>query len=78
VSPEALGGGPLAYVRDGDVIRFSAEDGTLSTTADLSRREPAQPPEPEWGTGRELFGMFRDGADEAERGGSAMLAMGGL
>jgi phosphogluconate dehydratase len=78
VSPEALGGGPLAYVRDGDVIRFSAEDGTLSTTADLSARGPAKPPEPEWGTGRELFGMFRAGADEAERGGSAMLALGGL
>jgi phosphogluconate dehydratase len=59
-------------------VRLSAEDGTLSTTADLSAREPAQMREVELGTGRELFGMFRNFADEAERGGSAMLAMGGL
>jgi hypothetical protein len=39
---EALGGGPLARLRDGDVVSLSAEDGTLSTTADLSAREPAQ------------------------------------
>jgi phosphogluconate dehydratase len=32
----------------------------------------------EGGTGRELFGMFRTLADEAERGASAMLAEGGL
>jgi phosphogluconate dehydratase len=28
--------------------------------------------------GRELFAMFRDGADGAEAGGSAMLAQAGL
>jgi phosphogluconate dehydratase len=78
MSPEALGGGPLARLRDGDIVRLSAEDGTLSTTADLSSREPAQMREVELGTGRELFGMFRNFADEAERGGSAMLAVGGL
>ena len=77
-SPEALGGGPLALLRDGDVIRLSAEDGTLSTTADLATREPAQAPRPDLGTGRELFAMFRAGADEAEKGGSAMLAMADL
>jgi phosphogluconate dehydratase len=78
LTPEALGGGPLAYLRDGDLIRLSAEEGTLSTTANLSDREAASPPEPSQGTGRELFGMFRHGADQAEKGGSAMLAMGGL
>ncbi len=82
-SPEALGDvndhwGPLAYLQDGDIIRLSAEDGTLSTTADLSTRAPAPPPAARSGTGRELFGMFRTGADEAEKGGSAMLAMAGL
>ena len=35
-------------------------------------------PEPEQGTGRELFAMFRHLADEAEKGGSAMLASAGL
>ena len=78
VSPEALGGGPLARLRDGDIVRLSAEDGTLSTTADLSLREDAPVPPAESGTGRELFAMFRHGADEAEKGGSAMLALAGL
>jgi phosphogluconate dehydratase len=78
VSPEALGGGPLARLRDGDVVRLSAEEGTLATTADLSGREPAEMREAEQGTGRELFGMFRNFADEAEKGGSAMLSVGGL
>jgi len=78
VSPEALGGGPLARLRDGDIVRLSAEDGTLNTTADLSLREDAPTPQGESGTGRELFAMFRHGADEAEKGGSAMLAQAGL
>ena len=30
------------------------------------------------GTARELFAIFRLGADEAEKGGSAMLAMAAL
>jgi phosphogluconate dehydratase len=78
VSPEALGGGPLSRLRDGDVIRLCADRGELSTTADLSSREPAPAPEAQSGTGRELFAMFRLGADEAEKGGSAMLATAGL
>ena len=78
VSPEALGGGPLAHVRDGDMIRLCANRGELSTDADLAAREPAPAPAAQMGTGRELFAMFRAGADEAEKGGSAMLAMAGL
>jgi phosphogluconate dehydratase len=82
VSPEALEKngkwGPLALLRDGDVVRVSAEEGLLSTSADLGGREPAAMSEVEQGTGRELFGMFRAMADEAEAGASAMLAEGGL
>jgi phosphogluconate dehydratase len=83
VTPEALadaGGqnGPLAYVRDGDIIRLCAVTGTLEIKADLSGRSPAPAPAPAQGTARELFAMFRLGADGAEKGGSAMLAMGGL
>lgn len=77
-TPEALGGGPLAKLRDEDVIRICAASGELSTTADLSSREPAEAPPPETGMGRELFAMFRAGADGAEQGASAMLAMAGL
>ena len=78
VTPEALGGGPLAKLRDGDVVRLCAETGELSTTADLDAREAAPDPRPDMGVGRELFAMFRNGADGAEQGGSAMLATAGL
>ncbi|MBM0170508.1 phosphogluconate dehydratase [Altererythrobacter sp. C41] len=77
-TPEALGGGPLARLRDGDVVRVCAVTGELSTTTDLDAREPAPDPLPESGTGRELFAMFRNFADGAEQGGSAMLATAGL
>ncbi len=77
-SPEALGGGPLSLLQDGDLVKLCAETGELSTTADLSSRTPAANPAPEDGTGRELFAMFRQLADEAEKGGSAMLATAGL
>jgi len=77
-TPEALGGGPLSRLRDGDVVRVCAETGTLATTADLGTRDPAPEPQPKIGMGREFFAMFRANADGAERGASSMLAMGGL
>ena len=83
VTPEALadtGGtsGPLAFVQDGDIIRLCGHSGTLEIKADLSARTPAIAPPAAQGTGRELFAMLRAGADGAERGGSAMLALAGL
>lgn len=78
VTPEALGGGPLSKLRDGDMVRLCAEKGALSTDADLDTREAAADPAAHWGTGREIFALFRQGADSAEKGGSAMLAAAGL
>ncbi|MFZ9395600.1 MAG: phosphogluconate dehydratase [Erythrobacter sp.] len=78
VTPEALGGGPLSRLRDGDLVRVCAVTGELSTTADLAARDPAPDPRPELGVGREIFAMFRNLADGAEQGGSAMLASAGL
>ncbi|MDE2405043.1 MAG: phosphogluconate dehydratase [Sphingomonadales bacterium] len=78
VTPEALSGGALALLRDGDVVRLCARTGTLATSADLSGREAAPPPPAGEGMGRELFAMMRHGADGAEQGGSAMLAAAGL
>ncbi len=75
VTPEALGGGPLALLQDGDVIRLCAERGSLEVLADLSGRTPAEPPPPSGGTAREMFAMFRLGASGAEQGASAMLAV---
>jgi len=77
VSPEALGGGPLARLRDGDRVRVSADAGSLEALVDAAEwdaRPLAAPPPPRLGTGRELFAMFRSGASPAEQGGSAMLA----
>ena len=82
-TPEAFAGaggvgGPLARLRDGDVVRVCATTGELSTTADLASREPVADPAADSGTGRELFGMLRRFADGAEAGASAMLATGGM
>jgi phosphogluconate dehydratase len=77
VTPESLGGGPLARLRDGDLVRLCAERGELSALVpqqEWDRREPAPAPPPPLGTGRELFAFMRSGADSAERGASAMLA----
>ncbi len=81
VSPEAANGGPLARVMDGDIIRLCGDAGTLEllVAADvLAARTPAAPPAAADGTGRELFAMMRLGADDAERGASAMLVAAGL
>jgi phosphogluconate dehydratase len=73
--PEALGGGPLALLRDGDMIKLCGHDGMLDVLeVDLAGREAAAPPPPPVGTGRELFAFMRATAEDAERGGSAMLA----
>ena len=81
MSPEALAGGPIGKLRDGDMVRLCGHDGTIEVLADdaeWAARDPASPPAPHHGTGRELFAFMRQGADTAERGGSAMLAAAGL
>jgi phosphogluconate dehydratase len=83
ITPEALGAqdgapSPLALLRDGDVVRLSAETGTIDVVADLSGREPVQPSESLSGMGRELFALFRHHAGGAEQGASAMLEEAGL
>jgi phosphogluconate dehydratase len=75
VTPEAADGGPIAKLRDGDVVRLDADAGTLevlvaadefaarpAVVADLSRNA--------WGTGRELFAAFRNITGRADRGAS--------
>jgi phosphogluconate dehydratase len=82
LSPEALPGpdgvsGPLAYLKDGDIVRVCARNGeaiALVDEAEWAARTPAAPPPPPLGVGRELFALFRHHADEAEKGGSAILA----
>ncbi|MEZ5961820.1 MAG: phosphogluconate dehydratase [Hyphomonadaceae bacterium] len=75
ITPEAAEGGPLAKVRDGDVLRVDAESGALDviSPADWRERPPSQLDLAgnARGLGRELFSMFRANACSAERGGSA-------
>jgi phosphogluconate dehydratase len=81
ISPEAFGGGPLARLRDGDVIRLCANEGELVALVgeeEWGERKPEAAPPPPYGTGRELFAFMRHGADGAERGASAVLAAAGL
>jgi phosphogluconate dehydratase len=74
VSPESLNGGPLARVRNGDVIRLDARAGTLEVLVDpaeFAERPPALPfntAANSHGSGRELFGGFRAHATDAESG----------
>ncbi|MEZ5955674.1 MAG: phosphogluconate dehydratase [Hyphomonadaceae bacterium] len=75
ITPEAAEGGPLAKVRDGDVLRVDAESGVLDVVSPPDWRERA-PSRLDLagnarGLGRELFSMFRANACSAERGGSA-------
>jgi phosphogluconate dehydratase len=81
VSPEAMVGGPIAKLRDGDIVRLCAHRGELSVLVqhgEWDTREDAVAPPPPCGTGRELFALMRKGADGAERGASAMLVAAGL
>jgi phosphogluconate dehydratase len=73
VTPEVLHGGPLGKVRDGDVIRVDSHTGELEARVpaeEWGRREVAvgQLGRNEYGTGRELFRMFRANAGGAEEG----------
>ena len=84
VSPEALAGGPLAHVRDGDVIRLDAEAGILTTVGvdDLAERpaasrSPVHAEGSSWGYGRELFGAFRHVVTTAEEGATVCFAVSG-
>ncbi len=81
VSPEALSGGPLARVRDGDLIRLDAVAGTLDALVDAqtwaSREpavlDPAQADDNGHGLGRELFAGLRRNASSAEEGAVSWL-----
>jgi phosphogluconate dehydratase len=76
VTPEAAGGGPLAQVRDGDVIRIDAQAGTLEIKVDLNElmsRAAAAPPPSSPGYGRELFGWMRRAAGPADAGACALF-----
>jgi len=75
VTPEAVDGGPISKVRDGDLLRLDAEAGTLTFLGDerefLSRTPATEDQRREhYGMGRELFAGFRSLVGAADRGAS--------
>jgi len=77
LSPEALGGGPIGKLRDGDIVRVCAIEGSLEALVDAvewEARDQAIAPPPPFDTGRELFALFRHNSDLAEAGASPILA----
>ena len=71
VSPEAAKGGPLAKVRDGDVIRVDAVAGTLENLAEGWEEREAETPDLSanaHGIGRDLFEVFRRNVGLATEG----------
>jgi len=74
LTPDAVCGGPIAKLRDGDVIRLDSRTGVLEARVnedEWSRRECASADlsANAFGMGRELFGLFRANAAPAEQGG---------
>ncbi|HGN2726548.1 TPA: phosphogluconate dehydratase [Pseudomonas aeruginosa] len=72
VSPEAIAGGPLARLRDGDRVRVDGVNGELRVLIDDAEwqarsLEPA-PQDGNLGCGRELFAFMRNAMSSAEEG----------
>lgn len=72
VSPEAIAGGPLARLRDGDRVRVDGVNGELRVLVDDAEwqarsLEPA-PQDGNLGCGRELFAFMRNAMSSAEEG----------
>jgi phosphogluconate dehydratase len=73
VTPEAAEGGPIALLRDGDIVRVDAVAGRLDVLVDPDEwagREPARADlsPRQVGVGRELFSLFRRSAGSADAG----------
>jgi phosphogluconate dehydratase len=81
VTPECSSGGPLAKLRNGDIVRLDSVAGTLGAHVPeevWNRREAlpsAQQSSNDHGMGRELFGLFRTNAASAEEGGGVCLPL---
>ncbi len=74
LTPEAVCGGPIGRIRDGDLIRLDSHAGVLEARVseeEWNRRETASADltANAFGMGRELFGLFRAHAAPAEQGG---------
>ena len=78
LSPEALDGGLIAKVRDGDMIALNCDQQQLTlevSDVELAAREVVTPDlsRNQRGTGRDLFALMRQHAAKAEEGASPLL-----
>jgi phosphogluconate dehydratase len=78
VSPEAADGGPIARLRDGDVIRLDAPAGRLEVQVDPAEFAARAPVEADLsanahGIGRELFAAFRAHVGPAGTGAAVVV-----
>ncbi|MBO9401373.1 phosphogluconate dehydratase [Shimia sp. R9_3] len=73
VSPEALDGGTIAKLKDGDIVRVDAEAGVLEVLTEGVEERPAVVADLtayQSGTGRDLFATFRNAVGSATTGAS--------
>ena len=80
LTPEAAAGGPIAKLRDGDLIRLDAGTGRLEALVDepeWNSRTAAEPDLSRYaqGAGRELFSNFRAAVTSAEAGAAAITLL---
>ena len=70
VTPEAMAGGLIDRIQDGDLITIDSAGNKLEVAADLASRPAPQAAVDEIGMGRELFSGLRASALSAEQGAS--------
>ena len=73
LTPEAVDGGPIAKLRNGDVLRVDCVAGTINFLGDateFSQRTNADRPKEADGMGRELFAHMRRAVGPADQGGA--------
>ena len=76
LAPEAANGGPLARLRDGDIVRVDAVSGSIDCLeADFASREAVTHDltPSHYGMGREMFGLFRNAAGDATEGACSVI-----
>ncbi|WP_261817655.1 phosphogluconate dehydratase [Vibrio gallicus] len=70
LTPEAEHGGPISKIQDGDIITINGLTGEVSVDADLDCRKQSNVDQTDlhYGSGRELFNIFRRNISSAEMG----------
>ncbi|MGR5269729.1 phosphogluconate dehydratase [Vibrio astriarenae] len=75
LSPEALRGGAIGLVRDGDMLSLNCQTGELNNLTDMSERSPlaidTEASQQTWG--RNFFSVLRESVSSAEDGASFIV-----